>query len=91
MSKHARYGVTAERSGSAIFLTTRFPYENPASVAAEKAAQLHGLLFMISDYAALSSTFGALEPEIQGGILSLAAGLAHETLVLSEMAALPCK
>jgi len=88
MPKHTRYGLTAEQSGSSLFLTTHFPLESPLTVAAEKAAQLLGLLFMASDYAASRDTFAALEPAIQAGILALASALAHETLVLSEMAVL---
>jgi len=88
MLKHTRSNLTAEHRASAVFLTRHYALETPLTVAAEKAAQLHGLLFMIRDYAASGSTFGALVPELQDGILSLAADLALETLVVSEMAVL---
>ncbi|MDW3683435.1 hypothetical protein RA280_17115 [Cupriavidus sp. CV2] len=87
MGKHCRYGITAEHAESAMFVTTRTSLEDPLSLAAERAAQLYGLLFMISEYAASGDTFSALKQEIQNGVFSLAAGLACETLVLSELAA----
>ncbi|KDP89124.1 hypothetical protein CF70_023655 [Cupriavidus sp. SK-3] len=87
MDKHSRYGITAEHTDSAMLVTTRISLEDPLSLAAERAAQLYGLLFMVSEYVASGDAFGALKQEIQGGILSLAAGLARETLVLSELAA----
>ncbi|MFJ1258252.1 hypothetical protein [Cupriavidus sp. CuC1] len=86
MCKHTRYGVTAEHSGADMFVTAHTPCENPLSLAGEKAAQLYALLFMTRDSAA-DGTFGDLIADIQGHLLSLAAGLAHETLVLSELAA----
>jgi len=69
------------------YLTTCFPCESPVSVAAEKAAQFYSLLFMLSDYAGSSDTFGDLNREFQSGVLSLAAGIAQEARVLSELAA----
>ncbi|MDR3380655.1 hypothetical protein [Cupriavidus basilensis] len=87
MAKHTRFRITAEQTGSALFLTTHFPCQSPLSAAAEKAAQLHSLLFMLSDYAACSDTFGALNPEFQSDVLSLAAGIAREAQVMSELAA----
>src|SRR5438445_3792912 len=65
MAKHTRFRITAEQTDSALFLTTHFPCQSPLSAAAEKAAQLHSLLFMLSDYAARSDTFGALNQEFQ--------------------------
>ncbi|MDF3833833.1 hypothetical protein P3W85_12865 [Cupriavidus basilensis] len=86
MCKHTRYGVTAEHTGADMFVTAHTPCENPLSLAGEKAAQLYALLFMTCDNAA-AGAFGDLAEDIQGRLLSLAAGLAHETLVLSELAA----
>ncbi|MGE8365802.1 hypothetical protein [Cupriavidus sp.] len=70
-----------------MLVTARITLDDPLSLAAERAAQRYGLLFMVSESAASGDAFGALKQEIQGGILSLAAGLARETLVLSELAA----
>ena len=86
MSKHTRYGITAEHTGRDMFLTAHTPCEDPLSLAGEKAAQLHALLFVARDNAAAGIT-GEPAPHIHGHLLTLAAGLAHETLVLSELAA----
>ncbi|AOY92596.1 hypothetical protein BKK79_13015 [Cupriavidus sp. USMAA2-4] len=91
MLKHTRSNLTAEQGPSAIFLTRHFALETPLSVAAEKAAQLHGLLYLLRDCATGDGAFETLEPEPQDGILSLAADLAHETLVMSEMAVLQAR
>ncbi|AOZ07691.1 hypothetical protein [Cupriavidus malaysiensis] len=88
MLKHTRSNLTAEQGPSAIFLTRHFALETPLSVAAEKAAQLHGLLYLLRDCATGDGAFETLARELQDGILSLAADLAHETLVMSEMAVL---
>lgn len=88
MHHPTRYGLSAEQSGSSLFLTAHFPLETPLTVAAEKAAQLYGLLCMASDYATSRDAVAGLDPAAQAGILTLASSLAHETLVLSEMAAL---
>ncbi|WP_454726793.1 MULTISPECIES: hypothetical protein [Cupriavidus] len=86
MPKHTRYGITAEHTGRDMFLTAHTPCEDPLSLAGEKAAQLHALLFVARDNAA-AGLAGDPAPDIHGHLLTLAAGLAHETLVLSELAA----
>ncbi|WP_454733007.1 MULTISPECIES: hypothetical protein [Cupriavidus] len=86
MSKHARYGVTAEHTGADMFVTAHTPCEDPLSLAGERAAQLHALLTVTRDNAAAGIASDPA-PTIQDHLLSLAAGLAHETLVLSELAA----
>jgi hypothetical protein len=86
MTKHAHYGVTAEHIGADMFITAHSLCEDPLSLAGEKAAQLHALLFMTRDGVG-AGTFGDLCADIHGHLLSLAVGLAHETLVLSELAA----
>ncbi len=88
MYKHTRYGITAEQTGADMFVTAHAPSENPLSLAAEKASQLHALLAVASENAAAGGSFGGLTEACQQRLLSLAAGLANETLVLSEMAAL---
>ncbi len=89
MCKHSRYGITAQHTGADMFMTAHTPCESPLSLAAEKAAQLHALLSMASDRASVSagmpSASDNLNEELQRQLLSLAAGLAQETLVLSEM------
>ncbi|WP_059413632.1 hypothetical protein [Cupriavidus basilensis] len=85
MPKHTRQGITVEHTGADMFVTAHMPCETPLSVAAEKAAQLHALLSVASDYAASGGNNPAAE--LRGRLLSLAAGLAQETLVLSEMVA----
>jgi hypothetical protein len=84
MTKHARYGVTAEHIGADMFVTAHSLCEDPLSLAGEKAAQLHALLFMTHDS---TEQLGNLCAEVHGNLLSLAVGLAHEALVLSELAA----
>ncbi|MGO4326312.1 hypothetical protein AB4Z48_12045 [Cupriavidus sp. 2TAF22] len=84
MVKHTRYGITAEHTGADMFITAHFPCEDPLSLAGEKAAQLHALLTVTQDGATVGQD---LADDPQGHLLSLAAGLAHETLVLSELAA----
>ncbi|MHA7680068.1 hypothetical protein [Cupriavidus sp. PET2-C1] len=84
--QHARYGLTAEYRNADIHLSSRVLCETPLSLAVEKSAQLCALLFLTRDNAE-SGVFGDLNPEIQNRVLSLASGLAHETLVLSELAA----
>jgi len=88
MPKHTRYGITAEHTGADLFVTSHAPSETLLSLATEKAGQLYALLCMTGDYAASGNACGALNQEVQSGIFSLAAELAHETLVLSELAAL---
>lgn len=61
-------------------MTAHAPAEIPLSLAAEKAAQLHALLSMASDYAA-AGTLERQPDDMQGRLLSLAAGLVNETLV----------
>ena len=85
MCKHSRDGVTAQRDGKDMALATRTPFETPAGLTAGKAAQLHALLFVT--HSGAGETFGDLSVDIQDGLLSLAAGLAQEVLVLSELAA----
>ncbi|WP_454732262.1 MULTISPECIES: hypothetical protein [Cupriavidus] len=87
MHKHTRFSITAEHAGAETFVTAHAPAESPLSLAAEKAAQLHALLSMASDCAAAGTLERQLD-DMQGRLLSLAAGLANETLVLSELAAL---
>ncbi|AOY90478.1 hypothetical protein BKK79_00515 [Cupriavidus sp. USMAA2-4] len=84
--QHTRYGLTAEYRNADIHLHSRALCETPLTLAAEKSAQLYALLFLARDCAE-SGTFGDLNAEIQNRVLTLAAGLAHETLVLSELAA----
>ncbi|WP_420991444.1 hypothetical protein ACKI2N_024820 [Cupriavidus sp. 30B13] len=86
MSKHARYGVTAEHTGRDMFITAHSPCEDPLSLAGEKAAQLHALLSVTRDSVAAGIASDPA-PDLQDHLLALAAGLAHETLVLSELAA----
>lgn len=52
----------------------------------QRAAQLHGLLLMASDHGASGQDPVDLEQGIWESLLSLAAWLAHETQVLSELA-----
>jgi len=84
--QHTRYGLTAEHRNADIHLHTRVLCESPLSLAAEKSAQLYALLFLARD-SAESGIFCDLNPEFQISVLTLAIGLAHETLVLSELAA----
>ncbi|WP_416048219.1 hypothetical protein [Cupriavidus basilensis] len=84
--QHTRHGLTAEYRNADIHLSSRVLCETPLRLAVEKSAQLCALLFLACDNAE-SGVFGDLNPEIQNRVLSLAAGLAHETLVLSELAA----
>ncbi len=86
MPEHTRYGITAEHTGADMFVTSHTPCENPLTLAGEKAAQLYALLFTACGNAAAGIS-GELAEEIQGSLLSLATGLAHEALVLSELAA----
>jgi len=86
MNKHVSHGITVERSGADMFVTMHSPQENPLSLAAQKAGQLYGLLHMVCDYAAANDSLAGLDPQVQEGVLSLAAGLAREALALSEMA-----
>ncbi|EHP41619.1 hypothetical protein OR16_18996 [Cupriavidus basilensis OR16] len=87
MYKYPQYNITAQRSGRDTFLTAHAPSESPLSLAAEKTAQLNALLSVAVENAA-GGTFCNITEETQGHLLSLAAVLAHETLVLSELAAL---
>jgi len=84
--QHTRYSLTAEHNNDNIYLHTRVPCESPLSLATEKSAQLYALLFLARD-STESGIFGDPNPEIQLRVLQLAIGLAHETLVLSELAA----
>ncbi|NUA26344.1 hypothetical protein, partial [Cupriavidus basilensis] len=68
------------------FLTAHAPSESPLSLAAEKTAQLNALLSVAVENAA-GGSFCNLGEETQAHLLSLVAVLAHETLVLSELAA----
>jgi len=86
MPESIRQTLAAERCGPDLFLTAHFPLETPLSLAAQKAAQLHGLLLMLNDRAIGDGSLGAFAPGIPFDMLSLAAELAHETLVFSEMA-----
>jgi hypothetical protein len=81
MCKLSRFGITAEHTGSDMFVTAHSLCEDPLSLAGEKAAQLYALLYTAAGKSAGRGV------DIQGHLLSLAAGLAHETLVLSELAA----
>ncbi|MGT2493283.1 hypothetical protein ACU4GD_29345 [Cupriavidus basilensis] len=67
MDKLSRYGITAEHTDSAMLVTARITLDDPLSLAAERAAQRYGLLFMVSESAASGDAFGALKQEIQGG------------------------
>lgn len=78
--------LAAERSGPDLYLTTRFPLETPLSVAEQKAAQLHALLRLLCEQAPGDGGPDAGDDCAQHSALSLAAELAHQTLVFSEMA-----
>ncbi|NUA29334.1 hypothetical protein [Cupriavidus basilensis] len=86
MYNYPRYNITAQRTGRDTFLTAHAPSESPLSLAAEKTAQLNALLSVAVENAA-GGTFSNLGEETQAHLLSLVAVLAHETLVLSELAA----
>lgn len=88
MRKHTAYGITAEHTGADMFVTAHAPSENPLSLAAEKAAQLNALLAAASEQVDGSICASHIAREGQSRLLALAAGLAHETAVLSELAAL---
>lgn len=87
MCKHPHYNISAEQTGRDIFVTAHAAFESPLSLAAEKAAQLYALLSVASENAA-GGTLANLTDEAQGHLLSLAATLAKEALVLSELAVL---
>ncbi|MEC3767507.1 hypothetical protein [Cupriavidus sp. SS-3] len=86
MYSHSHHGITAEHNGVDMLVTAHTPGENPLSLAVQRAAQLHGLLLMASEYGAVSLEVVDLERGVWEGLLSLAATLAHETQVLSELA-----
>jgi len=86
MREHSHSNVTVSHSGSAVCVTTWYALETPLEVAADKAAQLHSLLFFLRDYAASNDNFGELLPAMHEGILSVAVGLALEAQLLSELA-----
>ncbi|WP_454725586.1 MULTISPECIES: hypothetical protein [Cupriavidus] len=88
MRKHTAYGITAEHTGADLFVTAHAPSENPLSLAAEKAAQLNALLIAAGEQAGGAACAGDMAREGQSRLLALAVGLAHETAVLSELAAL---
>ncbi|WP_454726295.1 MULTISPECIES: hypothetical protein [Cupriavidus] len=88
MRKHTAYGITAEHTGADMFVTVHAPSENPLSLAAEKAAQLNALLAAASEQTGGSACASDMAREGQSRLLALAAGLAHETAVLSELAGL---
>ncbi|GAB7541227.1 hypothetical protein [Cupriavidus sp. 8B] len=87
MHKYPHYNITAQRAGRDTFLTAHAHSESPLSLAAEKTAQLNALLSVAVENAA-GGTFCNFTEETQSHLLSLATVLAHETLVLSELAAL---
>ncbi|UDM52043.1 hypothetical protein [Cupriavidus sp. MP-37] len=86
MYSHSHHGITAEHNGVDMLVTAHTPGENPLSLAVQRAAQLHGLLLMASEHGAVSLEAADLEQGVWKGLLSLAATLAHETQVLSELA-----
>ena len=88
MYSHSHHDITAEHNGADMLVTARSPGENPLSLAAERAAQLHGLLVMASDHCASGEGPIGLSQETWDSLLSLAGWLAHETQVLSELAML---
>ncbi len=88
MYTHSHHGITAEHNGADMLVTAHSPGENPLSLAVQRAAQLHGLLLMASDHGASMLDPVDLEQGTRESLLSLAAWLAHETQVLSELAAL---
>ncbi|MGT2428259.1 hypothetical protein ACU4HD_05430 [Cupriavidus basilensis] len=81
MHRYPHYNITAQRA-----VTAHAPSESPLSLAAEKTAQINALLSVAVENAAGGSLCNITE-EAQSHLLSLAAVLAHETLVLSELAA----
>ncbi|SPA52145.1 hypothetical protein [Cupriavidus taiwanensis] len=87
MYSHSHHGITAEHNGFDMLVTAHTPGENPLSLAVQRAAQLHGLLLMASEHGAVSLEAADLEQGVWESLLSLAATLAHETQVLSELAA----
>lgn len=87
MYSHTHHGITAEHNGVDMLVTAHSPGENPLSLAVQRAAQLHGILLMASEHGAVSLEAADLEQGVWEGLLSLAATLAHETQVLSELAA----
>ncbi|MGX6571446.1 hypothetical protein [Cupriavidus necator] len=86
MYSHSHHGITAEHNGVDMLVTAHSPGENPLSLAVQRAAQLHGLLLMASDHGASSLDPVDFDPATWESLLSLAAWLAHETQVLSELA-----
>ncbi|WER47347.1 hypothetical protein CupriaWKF_07315 [Cupriavidus sp. WKF15] len=88
MHSHTCNGITAEHTGAGMLVTAHRPGENPLSLATERAAQLHGVLFVASDYGTRSDSPGGMSEEMREDLLSLAARLAHETQVLSVLALL---
>ncbi len=86
MYSHSDHGITAEHNGVDMLVTAHSPGENPLSLAVQRAAQLHGLLLMASEHGAASLEPVDLEQGTWESLLSLAAWLAHETQVLSELA-----
>jgi len=85
MHQHTRNGITADHNGADMSLTARFPHENPLSLAVLKAAQLHALLLMASDFVVADGSANGLQPMERESVFSLAAELAGEVLALSEM------
>ncbi|QQX87563.1 hypothetical protein JJQ59_19135 [Cupriavidus necator] len=88
MYSHSHHGITAEHNGADMLVTAHSPGENPLSLAVQRAAQLHGLLLMASDHGASTLDPVDFDQECWESLLSLAAWLAHETQVLSELAML---
>ncbi|MDF3833479.1 hypothetical protein P3W85_11035 [Cupriavidus basilensis] len=83
MCEVKRYGIGASRVGRNTGLTTHAKLESPAELAATKAAQLHSLLLMTPGSAL--EQFVSMDAAIQESLLSLAADLALEITVLSEL------
>lgn len=87
MREHSRYNISARHAGHDTLLTRREACASPASLAAERANQLHALLLIT--HGAAFEQFSGFNEESQDALLALASGLAHEVLVLAELSAMP--
>lgn len=80
---HTLYGTTATYSDRATTLSELSGAESPCGVAAVKAAQLSALLHMT--YGEGSRTFNSMADDLRENLMWLAAGLALDIRVLTEL------